>query len=137
MRIGVGGGCDGPNANAGNIRSIFTYQGAPEGDPSSSGITLPSGCYDEQVVPYTSRTVPTASGLEDLQVGFVVDPAQNNLVQWTVDTSALNVNWAKPTLQYVMEGSSSFNKSANVYTLDTAPDTVSAVPLWNIHIVCR
>lgn len=128
MRIGTGGTCDGPNANAANIRSIFSYQGAPDRNPSSSGITLPTGCYDEQVSPSIGRTVPSASALGDLQVGFVVDPTRNNLVQWTVNTSALNVDWTKPTLKHAIDGDLNFNRSANVYTLDTAADTVSVMP---------
>jgi FtsP/CotA-like multicopper oxidase with cupredoxin domain len=71
LRIGTGGRCDGPNANAANIRSIFRYAGAGSGEPNSiSKAPLPGGCYDENnVVPYAKTEVPRDTP-KSLEVGF-------------------------------------------------------------------
>ena len=63
FRIGTGGGqCDGPNAQAtaGNTKgAIVTYAGAGTVAPTSTPLTLPSGCGEEtQLVPYVAATVP-------------------------------------------------------------------------------
>ena len=61
LRVGTGGGgCDGPNANADNIRSIFRYAGAKEKDPDSDATgPLSTGCQDEtNLVPWVKTRVP-------------------------------------------------------------------------------
>jgi Multicopper oxidase len=120
LRVGTGGGsCDGPNANAANIRSIFTYSGAASGNPTSNGITLPTGCYDETVTPWVKTNVPSNTPTE-LEVGFSVTAAKDNLVQWLVNSSAILIDWETPTLQYVIDGNTSYPASDNVITIGTA-----------------
>ena len=97
LRVGTGGGgCDGPNANAANIRAVFHYDGAVSGSPNSTG-SLPSGCRDETFVPYVPTTVPSNSTPSALSVGFAISAAQDNLVQWLIDDSAMSIDWEKPT----------------------------------------
>lgn len=121
LRVGTGGGqCDGPNANAANIRSIFSYVGAPSGNPTSNGIILPTGCYDETTVtPYVKTNVPSNTPT-DLEITFTQTASQGNLVQWLINSSAILINWEKPTLQYVIDGNTSYPKSDNVITIGTA-----------------
>lgn len=120
LRVGTGGGsCDGPNSNAANIRSIFTYSGAASGNPTSNGITLPTGCYDETVTPWVKTNVPSNTPRQ-LQVGFNVSAAQDNLVQWSINSSAILIDWEKPTLQYVIDGNTSYPASDNVITITGA-----------------
>ncbi|KAF2492158.1 hypothetical protein BU16DRAFT_105279 [Lophium mytilinum] len=118
LRVGTGGGqCDGPNANAANIRSIFSYVGAPAGNPNSSGITLPTGCGDEtNVVPYVKTNVPSQLP-KKLGLTFSQTAAKNNLVQWLINSTAILIDWEKPTLQYVIDGNTSFPATDNVYTV--------------------
>lgn len=118
LRVGTGGGsCDGPNANAANIRAIFSYEGAPDGNPTSTGVDLPTGCYDESVTPYVPRVIPSNQPKE-MDVGFEQTAANNNLVQWLVDNSSMRIDWDKPTLLFLQEGNTSFPTQDNVYTIN-------------------
>ena len=132
LRVGTGGGsCDGPNANAANILSIFTYSGAASGDPTSSGITLPTGCYDETTVtPWVKTDVPSNTP-RDLEVGFngsATVGSVSNLVQWSINSSAILIDWEKPTLQYVIDGNTTYPASDNVITLEGANSVSSTSP---------
>ena len=128
LRVGTGGGaCDGPNANAANIRSIFTYSGAASGNPTSTGITLPTGCYDETVTPWVQTDVPSNTPRQ-LQVGFNISAAQDNLVQWSINSSAIQIDWEKPTLQYVIDGNTTYPTSDNVITIEGANSVSSTSP---------
>lgn len=118
MRVGVGGNrCDGPNANAANIRSIFRYAGAGSGDPNSTAAApLPTGCYDEQVVPYVKTTVPQKKP-EGLSFGFTDTAGSGDLVQWLVDDVPMLVDLEYPTLQHVADGNLTFEKARNVISV--------------------
>ncbi|KAH7406828.1 multicopper oxidase-domain-containing protein [Phaeosphaeria sp. MPI-PUGE-AT-0046c] len=115
MRVGVGGNrCDGPNVNAANIRSIFRYAGAGSGDPNSTAAApLPTGCYDEQVVPYVKTTVPQKMP-EGLSFGFTDTAGSGDLVQWLVNDVPMLVDLEYPTLQHVADGNLTFDKARNV-----------------------
>ncbi|KAF2841786.1 multicopper oxidase [Patellaria atrata CBS 101060] len=118
LRVGTGGGlCDGPNAQAENIRGIFSYVGAEEGEPTSEG-TLPSGCYDEVIIPYVKSTVPKGD-IEELELTFNGTGANGPLVQWFINDSQMKINWERPTLQYVVDGTEEFPMSDNVYLVDS------------------
>ncbi|KAF2104686.1 hypothetical protein NA57DRAFT_28126, partial [Rhizodiscina lignyota] len=127
LRIGTGNGgqgdastfCDGPNANEGNVKAIFRYNGAADSNPSTDG-TLPTGCYDEtSTTPIVSTDVP--NGLpKDFEVTFTPADASGNVVQWLVNNSAININWDKPTLQYVEDSQTSYPSSDNVYEINVA-----------------
>lgn len=131
MRVGVGGNrCDGPNANAANIRSIFRYAGAGSGDPNSTAAApLSSGCYDEQVVPYVKTTVPQKKP-EGLSFGFTDTAGSGDLVQWLVNDVPMLVDLEYPTLQHVADGNLSFAKARNVITVGSK-NSVSLTPLFH------
>lgn len=121
LRVGTGGACDGPNANAANIRSIFRYAGAPALEPNTTG-TLPAGCYDETVVPHAKTTVPQEMPAL-LSVGFnpnwTSDVTQNQgLVQWLVNGEPMNVDLEVPTLSSVLNGNVSFGNNRHVFAVD-------------------
>ncbi|EOA85322.1 uncharacterized protein SETTUDRAFT_163983 [Exserohilum turcica Et28A] len=122
LRVGTGGTCDGPNANAANIRSIFRYAGAPSTDPTTTG-ELPTGCYDEtNIVPYAKTTVPQEMP-EQLTVGFnpnyTSDVTQNQgLVQWLVNGNPMAIDLEVPTLQSVLDGNVTFGNNRHVFAVD-------------------
>ncbi|KAF1914550.1 multicopper oxidase-domain-containing protein [Ampelomyces quisqualis] len=115
LRVGTGGRCDGPNSNAANIRSIFRYAGAGSAEPNSTAATpLPTGCYDEQVVPYVKTTVPQNTP-DRLSLGFTDTAGSGDLVQWLVNDVPMLVDLGYPTLQHVVDGNDTFAKARNVF----------------------
>jgi hypothetical protein len=115
MRVGTGGRCDGPNANAANIRSIFRYAGAGSGDPNSTAAApLPTGCYDEEITPYVKTTVPQSLP-EEMKVGFTNTAGSGNLVQWLVNGSPMLIDLEYPTLQHVIDANDTFATQRNVF----------------------
>ncbi|KAI4632662.1 hypothetical protein J4E80_000019 [Alternaria sp. BMP 0032] len=122
-RVGTGGRCDGPNANAANIRSIFRYAGAPAGQPNSTGNVLPVGCYDEaNIVPYAKTIVPQEMP-ESLTFGFndnyTSDVTQNQgLVQWLVNGNPMAIDLDRPTLQHVLDGNVTYGNNRHVFEVD-------------------
>jgi hypothetical protein len=117
LRVGTGGTCDGPNANAANIRSIFRYDGAGSGDPNSTAaVPLTTGCYDETVVPYVKTTVPQEVP-EDLKVGFTNTAGSGNLVQWLVNSTPMEIDLEYPTLAHVADGNDTFATARHVFTV--------------------
>lgn len=108
--MGTGGRCDGPNANAANIKSIFRYAGAGSGEPNSTAtIPLTVGCYDEQnIVPWVPTTVPQDTP-EELVAGFNSNytadvRSSNGLVQWLINGIPMAVDLNYPTLQGIADG---------------------------------
>jgi hypothetical protein len=122
-RVGTGGRCDGPNANAANIRSIFRYAGAPDVEPNSTARVLPVGCYDEtNIVPYAKTTVPQEMP-ESLTFGFndnyTGDVTQNQgLVQWLVNGNPMAIDLDRPTLQHVLDGNVTYGNNRHVFEVD-------------------
>lgn len=119
LRVGTGGSaqCDGPNANAANIRSIIRYDGAPKANPSNSSaaVQLPVGCADEtNIVPYVKTTVPSKMP-EKMKVGFTNTAGSGNLVQWLVNGSPMKIDLDHPTLLSVSEGNSTFEPGRQVF----------------------
>lgn len=113
--MGTGGRCDGPNANAANIRSIFRYDGAGPGDPNSTASApLTTGCYDETVVPYVKTDVP-AEVPEELKVGFTNTAGSGNLVQWLVNGVPMVIDFDYPTLQHVLDDNDTFPANRHVF----------------------
>ncbi|KAF2123461.1 multicopper oxidase [Dothidotthia symphoricarpi CBS 119687] len=118
MRFGTGGDCDGPQANTGNIQSIFRYDGAPMVNPNSTAETaLPTGCYDEtEVVPYVKTTVPQ-NAPEELTLQFTSTAGSGNMVQWLINGTPMLIDYAHPTLQSVMQGNMTYGNRSHVLTV--------------------
>lgn len=125
--MGTGGRCDGPNANAGNIKSIFRYAGAQSGEPNSTAAApLPVGCDDEQnIVPWVPTTVPQNTP-EELVAGFnpnYTDVTNSNgVVQWLVNGIPMMIDLDHPTLQSVVDGNNNFTSSRHVFEIQGAHD---------------
>lgn len=127
FRVGTGGRCDGPNANAGNIRSIFRYESAATDEPESSAAEpLPVGCDDEQnIVPWVPTDVPQHTPKE-LVAGFSANYTDvtnaNGVVQWLVNGNPMTIDLDHPTLQSAVDGSTNFTSSSQVIKLDGVND---------------
>ncbi|KAF2812433.1 putative multicopper oxidase, type 1 [Mytilinidion resinicola] len=108
-------------------RSIFSYTGATSGDPTTTAFTSPSGgCVeDKTLVPWVTNTVSSSDFLKqvsNLQVDLTVEQVTTNgqnIVVWGVNVSAIDVDWRKPTLQYVKDGNTSYPAVYNLIELPT------------------
>jgi hypothetical protein len=122
FRIGTGGGvCDGPNeqATAGNTKgAIISYAGAGAAVPTSSPLSLPGGCYDEdQIVTIISTTVP-APAQAPVLMNLTLDTSVG--VFWKVNGVAMDINWNVPTLDYVLNGTDQLPASDNAVVISSA-----------------
>ncbi|KAK1907109.1 hypothetical protein P3342_006297 [Pyrenophora teres f. teres] len=125
FRVGTGGTCDGPNANAANIRSIFRYAGADSDEEPSDdiAIVLPSGCYDQpNIVPYSKTTIPQSLP-ESLSLGFndnyTTDVTQSHgTVQWLVNGNPMGVDLQVPTLQSVLDNNVRTGNNSHTFEID-------------------
>ncbi|KAF2157303.1 multicopper oxidase [Myriangium duriaei CBS 260.36] len=113
FRAEVAGDC--LSANNGHGRALFTYSGATVSAPADSSPAAPSnGCTELVTTPYWKQSVDQSSfesQLKDLTVDLTVATLGTNgqnFVYWALNLSAMNVDWQKPTLQYVMENNNSF-----------------------------
>ena len=124
----------GANKN-GNALAIFSYTNATSQIPTFGQGNLPptSGCVDEtQLVPYVKLNVPSNQVIpqsSDLDVGFaVVQSNGQNVVQWNLNFTAINVTWEKPTLQNVIDGNSNYPKQLNLIDLPN-------VDTWSFWVI--
>jgi hypothetical protein len=123
----------GNNANEGNINAIFNYDDVAMANPTSTISTGPTfSCLDEtSLVPYVPKAVPsdafTFSKSDTLLVGGPSKVA--GVFQWNINGTAINVDWEKPTLEYIAEGNTSYPASLAVLRLPTA-NVVSTLPLF-------
>jgi FtsP/CotA-like multicopper oxidase with cupredoxin domain len=111
-----------------NAVSIFSYNGAPAGNPSNAtrnrAPSTDNDCSDPNanLVPYVKLDVPTNGTLPEearLDVGFgiIQNEINQTQVQWTLNETAIRTPWDKPTLQYVLEQNTSYPRNANIITL--------------------
>ena len=75
-----------------------------------------------QLTPYVKLNVPQTGPVPNntnLNVGFVVTQDNNSIttLQWTLNFTAIQAPWNKPTVQMVREGDFNFAPSMNVITL--------------------
>jgi hypothetical protein len=117
----------GVNNNNGNIMSIFSYEGASSSNPTSSSWNIPDNCADEQgLTPYVVKNVPSATFAKEwkeldvtAKVGASVNGIGGSVVQWTMNTSAIDVSWSDPTLEYVVDNNNTYDRDDNVILLPT------------------
>jgi hypothetical protein len=104
FRATVASGCGTVATGITSIRSIFNYVGTTLADPSSTAATQTlKTCVDEKtLVPYVAKPVPSFTYNAPTQLlPFANAGKVNGVVTWTVNASAINVDWERPTLQYV------------------------------------
>lgn len=126
----------GNNLNT-NALAIFTYAGSNTSVPTTGAENLPpsTDCNDpnSNLLPYVSFTVPVQTSISassELPVGLnlVQSGSGQNVVQWTLNLTAMQVDWSDPTLAYVQAGNTSYPTDLNVIDL---PDADS----WSFWII--
>lgn len=120
FRVSTGVGCDGPTEKTDNLGAIFRYDGAPASDPTSVGITLPSGCSDETVTPFLALNPPAPSS-SPTQLTLTLDTTAG--VFWKVNGEAMHIDWTKPTLQYIQNGTYTLPADDNGLTVSGTSTT--------------
>ncbi|KAK9419657.1 putative Cupredoxin [Seiridium unicorne] len=103
--------------------SIFRYDGAPDTLPTDQGTVPPdANCQDntnfEPVISRTADQVALVSDAADpaheLSINFTfVTP-----ITWFVNGSAINVNWDKPVIQYVIDENTDYPRNENLVFVD-------------------
>ena len=109
--------------------AIFSYNGAPNALPTIPGATpVESLCHDAYgLTPVITRTAPLTQftpASNNLPVTFEVDPVLSKVL-WKVNSSSMVVRWEKPTLQFVLEGNTSYPRNENLISVPTS-NVVSA-----------
>lgn len=120
VTLGGGGLC---GATKGEFpAAIFSYDGAPDGLPTDTGTPITADCSDstgfEPVVVRNLDPSTFEATEKHLDVNLTqAVTSRGNVFQWTVNQSAIDVQWDKPILQYVAEKNFSFPREANVVEL--------------------
>ncbi len=115
LRAGFQISC-GNNLNPSNALGIIRYKGSSTADPTTTGKTYPESCDDEplaNLVPYLNMNVSEAHSASVLDIGFYF----TNAFYWTVNTSALHLNWSEPTNLKIFNHEAIFPTPYNVYPL--------------------
>jgi hypothetical protein len=121
LRVGTGGGiCDGPNeqATAGNTKgAIISYTGAGDALPTSAAATLGQGCGEETgFVPFVETTVG-APATQPISLALTLDTTAG--VFWKVNGVAIDIDWTKPSLQYIENGTYELPANDNGFAITT------------------
>jgi hypothetical protein len=127
--VGAVGPACGNNANPNGIRAIIHYSNSNFGNPTSTawdrtGVNA-DRCTDEsyqsdKLTPYWDSFVPSNPllanpellSVQAQEAGVRTDGA--TIFSWAINTTALNVTWEKPILEYVQEGNTSYPHSENL-----------------------
>ncbi|KAI4726487.1 hypothetical protein E4T49_05757 [Aureobasidium sp. EXF-10728] len=125
----------GNNANPNGIKAIIHYSNSTFASPTSTAWDRTGDsadrCNDEsynsnKLAPYWDSFVPdnalTANpeflSVQAQEAGIRSDNA--TIFRWAIDTTALNVTWEKPTLEYVQEKNTSYAPSMNLINMPDA-----------------
>ncbi|KAL8788608.1 MAG: hypothetical protein Q9195_007203 [Heterodermia aff. obscurata] len=122
-------GCSSFNANTNGTSAIFRYSGAPSVNPTSTNATAkPNDCNEPApLVPevpnnVNASTFNTQAATLKVDTGNVDGVVTNNksIVVWSVNLTAIDVNWEKPILSYVQQGDDDFPVTENLIALPTS-----------------
>ncbi|KAI1859035.1 hypothetical protein JX265_010512 [Neoarthrinium moseri] len=133
-----------PNSLCGNSENllpaaIFRYEGATESNPTVAG-PKPTNANCQDVTnygPVVQRKAEEAALLVDAadpEHQINIDFQTVTPVTWFVNSSAVNVNWDKPVLQYVIDGNTSYPRSENLIFVDEK-DVWTYWVIQNLRIV--
>lgn len=107
--------------------AILHYNGAPDANPTSTGVAMRTSCNDEDssnLVPFVPNTVPTtvvsAAQNQRLDLDHFQNASNSNLFRWLIDGTPHIADWNNPTLETVLAGSNSFSKSPNIHEMPNA-----------------
>jgi FtsP/CotA-like multicopper oxidase with cupredoxin domain len=118
--------------------AIFRYDGAADALPTDAGTAPPDSlCNDRSdLAPIVTRNAGSAADLtptvltnDNLAVTLSIPPL-GRTVTWFVNGSAVDVQWDRPVLEYVLEGNTSYPRSNNVAVVDENGDDI-----WTYWIV--
>ncbi|KAF2746542.1 multicopper oxidase [Sporormia fimetaria CBS 119925] len=122
-RVAVGTACGGNKIIQSGIPmgAILHYEGAPDTEPTSTGVTMRTHCNDETgLVPFVPNTVPSSIVAQDeLSLNHKQDATTDQLFRWTIDGSTHIVNWTQPTLKSALENREDYGNNSNVYEIQT------------------
>ncbi|KAK3210383.1 hypothetical protein GRF29_44g2571027 [Pseudopithomyces chartarum] len=118
--------------------SIFAYQDAPDPNalPVSTSVTLPTDCNEpanSNLVPWVKNTVDQTAFMNQVKnltfdLTRTVTTNGENIVMWSVNLTAIDINWDVPTLQYVADKNTDYPATYNLIELPT-PD------IWTYWII--
>lgn len=106
------------NENSNNIKGIITYKGVAVKEPSTKAQSTPNDCYDQNMktlVPKVKHNVGTAVSTGKLNLQWFYDLPAGLIFHWTLNSTSLMVDWAKPTLKTITDGSSMFPTLYNIH----------------------
>ncbi|KAK6074337.1 multicopper oxidase [Seiridium cupressi] len=108
--------CSATNENTLNIKGIFNYDTVDIADPTTITSITDDNCDDEAtLVPFVALNVDDA-GVEDVfDVGI---DTSTGLFRWTINNNPFLSDWGEPTLQQVVEGSTTFTDDQQVVHLN-------------------
>ncbi|KAK4183168.1 laccase [Podospora australis] len=110
-------------SNNPNPAAIFHYAGAPGGVPTNRGTpSIDHQCADlPNLTPVVTRTVPVSGFTKkaDNTLPVTLDLSGTPLFVWKVNGSAINVQWEKPIIDYVLAQNTSYPREANVITINS------------------
>ncbi|KAF8860413.1 laccase precursor [Acephala macrosclerotiorum] len=120
------------NSNWDNIRGIVRYEGVADStaNPTTES-SIPNSCYDESLaslVPHLNKTVGSATSEEPLDVSWYYDILGGLVYHWTINSQALEIDWAEPTLRMIENGVSVFPTDYNI-------KEITAVNQWVYFII--
>ncbi|KAF2148105.1 multicopper oxidase [Myriangium duriaei CBS 260.36] len=112
----------GTNNNAGDIRGIVHY-GSSTGTPAASEFIPPgNSCQGEaasNLVPYLALDASTTYAVTNDSNANPYTNAQG-LFRWTMGPETFLMDWKKPTITSVLNGSTAYGANSNAITLDQA-----------------
>ncbi|KAI0872421.1 multicopper oxidase-domain-containing protein [Hypoxylon argillaceum] len=96
--------------------AIVQYSSVPNDIPTDLGTVPPNpGCRDSlDYVPVVARQAPLDQFTFGIQNKLDVTLDTSSLVVWRVNGSAINVDWDRPIVDYVLKGNTSYPPSENV-----------------------
>lgn len=106
------------NDNADNIKGIISY-GTTVSTPSTTAYDYTDSCDDEDVstlVPYLSKTVSGSTW--DVEEPASVSTNDEGYFRWYLNSTTMAVEWADPTLAQIYNGTTTWDDSDAVVTLD-------------------
>ncbi|CAI6316674.1 unnamed protein product [Periconia digitata] len=122
LRVNYASQCPSSGNVSPKAQGIFSYQNAADANPDSTQYVEPTDCVEPiaNLVPWVKNTVDSTAFVN--QVGSldvdISSPGVNtngqNIVVWGVNLSAINVEWEKPTLQYVKDKNTNYPSTFNL-----------------------
>lgn len=107
------------NDNADNIKGIISY-GTTVSTPSTTAYDYTDSCDDEDastLVPYLSKTVSGSTW--DVDEAASVSTNDDGYFRWYLNSTTMAVEWADPTLEQIYNGTTTWDDSDAVVTLES------------------